>query len=207
MSDDRQQSGGSHIRLWVVPYDDAVNGLLLPMLRSQTRIVRMSAYFTSGFIGVTRSGWAQFAMNGGVMRLICGPEMPVEDMVALTRGKRRMPRSEFVRLVSSRGVKSRRVLAAAAAAGVLEARIVRPSGSRMFHAKTGAAAGSDGGPVVWTGSANDTKSGWTANYEHVMSYHGPLAAAAANAVWKRFGEVWKGALPGYVTSEPGEYME
>ena len=192
------------VQLWTIPYENAVEGLLLPILRTHTHVIRMVGYFTAGFIKITKDGWAPFARNGGTMRLVCSHDMADNDRRALIRAGR-MTRAEFARIAEHPKTSPRKLLSAAVASGVLEPKIVQPaSDGYLFHAKTGAAGGGAGGPVVWSGSANDTKSGWTTNYEQVISFHGPAAEPLAHQVKVRFDQVWNQVVPDYKVVRPSE---
>ena len=75
-----------------------------------------------------------------------------------------------------------------------------PKGQRsdyLMHAKTGAAVGAGTGPIVWVGSANGTWAGWSANYEQVLSLHGPAYGALATQMFTKFSRMWKGGAEGF----------
>ena len=57
--------------------------------------------------------------------------------------------------------------------------------------------GAGTGPIVWVGSANDTWAGWSANYEQVLSLHGPAYGALATQVFTEFSRMWKGDAEGF----------
>ncbi len=184
--------------------DDPARDLMVPILLTQTQVVRLTGYFTAGFLGATRAGWDTFAVRGGVMRVVTSERLARQDrdcLHAATPGS--MPRSRFA-AVCKTGVSNAELLRAAVSAGVLEIKTATPPRrrtDRLMHAKMGAAVGGDTGPVVWVGSANDTWVGWTQNFESVMSIHGEAAVPWARQVLAVFNDLWHDRVPGYSVAD------
>ena len=192
------------MRLWT-PADDPLRRLLLPVLSHQTHVVRMVGYFRSGWLTVTRPGWARFVGRGGRMLMLCSERLTPTDTAALRDIQPPPTGSADEAARQVRALKGPALLNYLTAVGALRIRLVEPSDGgrgRLFHAKTGASTGKLG-PVVWVGSPNDTRSGWSgSNYEHVLSVMGPGVRPLAEQVIEEFNRIWSGRLPGYTVKDP-----
>ena len=196
--------GASRMRLWT-PSDDPLRRLLIPVLSHQTHIVRMVGYFSSGWLTVTRPGWSRFVAAGGRMLVLCSERLHSSDTAALRNPSPVDAGSMLAAAEQVRRLKGPALLSYLIGLGTLRIRLVAPSDGgrgRLFHAKTGAATGQLG-PVVWVGSPNDTRAGWTgSNYEHVLSVAGPGVRPLAEQVIDEFDRIWTGRVPGYKVRDP-----
>ena len=192
------------MRLWT-PSHDPLRKLLIPVLSYQTRIVRMVGYFRSDWLTITRPGWSRFVAGGGRMLMLCSERLTPTDTAALRRNNPVTAGSRQEAAKQVRRLKGPPLLAHLTGLGALRIRLVAPSDGkrgRLFHAKTGASTGQLG-PMVWIGSPNDTRSGWSgSNYEHVMSIAGPGARPLAEQVIDEFDRVWTGRVTGYTVKDP-----
>ena len=146
-----------------------------------------------------------FALRGGRIRLICSPELTALDVetlqkahdAALTAALRR--EMEQV-LAHPMGRDPLEVLAALVGTGALEVRLaLADQGRGIFHSKVGIFSDDSGQAISFSGSVNESWSGWHPqgnheNFEVFTSWGSEGERVADHAGY--FGSLWENREPG-----------
>ncbi len=167
-------------------YDTSVEGsnpleeFLEPCLKEAISYDRMSGYFTSRFLARAAEGLADFLEGEGRMRLIMSSQLAPSDFTFLKKALSEgndfgeifdgvdLRASEMESLLERHHFEAMCWLMAR---GRLDLRIVIYQGEEtkshdpIFHPKVGIFADSNGDKVSFSGSINETVSGWLGNVE------------------------------------------
>jgi ERCC4-related helicase len=198
------------------PADDRLNGFYIPALSVSVRYDRAAGFFSSTALSVAAQGIAKLIQNGGRMRLLVGAELSEEDVEAIRRG------AELAERLSSRlldaftdpvdELQQRRLEALAwmVADGTLEIKVVLPKGPNghplpadqaadYYHPKEGIFNDAAGDQLAFSGSVNESRTGWQNNYEQFAVYKSWDASRPylMQAVY-RFERLWNGQEPDWV---------
>ncbi len=198
------------------PADDRLRSFYLPALERSVRYDRSAGFFSSSALAIAAAGIARLIQNGGRMRLLVGAQLDEEDVAAIARGH------ELRALVEERlqaalwdpeDVLLRQRLEALAwmvAAGTLELRVVLPKGpdglplpaSRAqdyYHTKEGIFTDAAGDQIAFSGSINESETGWLNNYEQFMVFPSWDATRPYLAqVRERFERLWEDREPDWI---------
>jgi len=155
--------------------DNLLTEFYIPVLSCAVRYDRVTAYFNSQGLAGAAAGLARFIEGGGAIRLMVSPNnWDARDIQAL-RGCYQIPEGLAARLaaalVPENEVQADRlaVLAWLVREGRLEAKIVVGPVVELYHQKFGILYDADGDGVAFTGSANETISGWERNAENLRT--------------------------------------
>lgn len=180
---------------------DLLRRFYVPVLQWAVRYDRVAGYFASSAFLSAAAGVARFASNQGNMRLLVGAQLTEADRNALL-GQASLDAVLSQRLTADvnfleDALKRRRweVIAWLVAQGRLQIRVGVPVGNdgvplpasdpaaeRYFHSKWGVLQDTAGDQIVFHGSINESRSGWTENYE-TFDVH-----ASWWASWKSHGQ-------------------
>ena len=192
---------------------DPLTGFYVPALSCAVGYDRVAGYFASSAFVTAAAGMARFVAGGGSMRLIAGAQLSADDVEAL-QGKvpleealaRRL--SEQFDLTADAVTEARlQVIAWLVRTGRLEIRVGVPcdaagnplpaddrDAAGYFHDKFGVLTDAAGDRIAFTGSVNETASGWQHNYESLCVY--PSWGAAwtdyGASLPAEFDELWEG---------------
>jgi len=198
------------------PSDDRLNSFYIPALQRCVKYDRSTGFFSSSSLAVAGAGVAGLVANGGTMRLLVGAQLSREDVDAIARGS------------SLEGVVTEKLLAALdqpvedllrrrleilawmVAHGTLQIKVVLPRDANglpipaelaqdYYHPKEGLFTDSEGNQVAFSGSINESMTGWQRNYEQFSVYFSwdtsrPYLAQVAH----RFNRVWEGREPDWI---------
>jgi len=165
--------------------DDIVNDFYIKVLNEATNYDRIAGFFSSSSFYVSARGIAQFVRNGGRMRLIVGAHMNAADISAIIEGKEKPDEvvsrmfGESLGTISEDFVKRHvQALAWMVAKGQLDIKVAIPvdrhgvpltfeeaNNAGLFHQKVGILSDAAGNVVSFSGSVNETASGWLDNIE------------------------------------------
>ena len=160
-------------------YGDLVELFYVPALRDARRYDRLSGYFTARAFALAARGIERLVRNGGRMRLIVGCTLDPEEIAAIQEGtdmrgkvERHLLRSPL-RPEDGDEADALELVAWMVANGHLDVRVAvgtdesgRPvASSALFHEKSGIVEDAEGDRIAWTGSLNETGSGWEDNWE------------------------------------------
>ena len=160
--------------------DDIVNDFYIPVLSESTKYCRISGYFTSNSLAIASRGISSFIKNGGKMRLICSAKLEKND-IAIIKAANDNPKkiieksmlNELQNLeegfvkdhVGALGwMLAKKKLEIKVAILLDDNKEVCPSYG-IFHQKIGILQDSQGNILSFSGSNNETSSGWMSNIE------------------------------------------
>lgn len=202
------------------PGDDRLHHFYIPALQASVRYDRMTGYFTSSALALAAAGVARLIANGGQMRLLVGAQLSPADVQAIRDGHelRQVVAASLNRSLPDPTALEdhllRDRLAALAwmvAAGSLEIQVVlprdadglplpAPESQEYFHPKVGIFTDTQGNQVAFSGSINESITGWRHNYEHFFVFRawteeGRLYVAEAVG---RFERLWTQREPDWI---------
>lgn len=168
-----------------VGYADSTESLLddfyVPLLERAVSYDRAAGYFSSSILVAIEAALGGFFARGGRIRMVCNPHLSPEDAEAissglldLTDGISRSIKRDFVdwdRQSESNAPSS--LLRRLISSGKVELKLaVKSSGYGIFHAKCGVFLDADNNEVAFSGSVNETLSGWDSygNHEDMMVF-------------------------------------
>lgn len=192
------------------PADDRLHDFYIPTLSCSIRYDRSAGFFSSTALAVAAAGIARLIQNGGKMRLLVGAALSEEDVWAIQRGHD-LSRQVAQRLLAALEdplellVKQRlEALAWMVAEGTLQVKVVLPLGPDgqplpssiahdYYHPKEGIFTDASGDRIAFSGSINESATGWQQNYEQFAVYRSwdasqPYLAQVAH----RFESLWGG---------------
>lgn len=152
-----------------------------PCLREAKTYERASGYFKSTVFSLISSEIAEFALNGGKMKIVCSPQLSEDDLATIIQSttdpatERCISRlaDEIEELIADETLKvPRTILATLLRFEVIEIRVAVPSqGNGIFHEKLGVLS-DERNTVTFKGSINETFSGWNqlGNFESIDVY-------------------------------------
>jgi len=200
--------------------DDPLHTFYIPALSASVRYDRMAGFFSSGALAVAAAGVAHLIANGGQMRLLVGAQLTPEDVEAIRQGHdlrdvvaarldEALPDPDDL---ADRLMRDRlSVLAWMVASGALEIRVVLRKGHDglplpadeardYFHPKVGIFTDAEGNQVAFSGSVNESETGWQYNYEQFLVFRSWTEEGrqyiAELVGW--FERLWSNEEPGWI---------
>lgn len=195
---------------------DVLGDFYLPVLSAAVSYDRLAGFFSSSALAVAARGVAGLIGNGGIMRLAASPKLTQGDVEALRTCD---TEEERLSLISSRADCSLdidvlteeiardhfRALAWMVAQGRLRMKLVLPGGDDqdprdgLYHQKVGILRDAENDLVSFSGSINETASGWLVNAEEFKVFrsweHSELRFL--NHDTQLFSRYWTDSAPGY----------
>lgn len=152
---------------------DILNDFYIPTLAHSSLYYRISGFFSSTSLAISARGLEEFIKNNGKMKLICSAILSKDDydkMKEVYSTPAELIEEKFLsemNNISNAFVKNNlAALGFMLANGNLEIKIAIPNDERgMFHSKIGIMADSMGDMISFSGSDNETASGWLYNIE------------------------------------------
>lgn len=203
-----------HLR---VAYDtdehDVVRDFYNPSLACAVSYDRLAGFFSSSALGAAARGIAGLVRNGGKMRLVASPKLSSEDVAAIEAGTRSA--SEVATEAALRSIEhlegllsedQTEALSWLVANNHLEVKLAvptNPSGmpvadaalvGAMFHQKVGIIRDAQGDRIAFSGSVNETLTGWTRNIEEFKVFRSwePGELPHLDADEAKFEKYWNG---------------
>ncbi len=212
------------------PAEDRLHEFYIPALERSVRFDRATGFFSSAALAIAAAGVARLIANGGRMRLLCGAQLSPEDVDAIRRGAEMedvVGQAMAGSLVDPADTSMRARLEALAwlvANERLDIQVVLPRGPdglpipgdiarEYYHPKEGVFEDAGGNRLAFSGSVNDSASGWQHNYETFSVYTSwPLEDGAdtintrpyLRLVEERFRRLWSGEEPDWIALEVPE---
>ncbi len=181
-----------------------------PCMDQSVQYDRAVGYFRSSIYLVSNQSIVNFAKRGGHIRLVCSPNMTKEDIDAITSGydlQKKM--GELLQkeieevLENSKESTVIELLATLIATNCLEIRIAFcPNSHGIFHDKVGLFTDELGNMISFTGSLNETLSGWdiSGNHESFDVFRSwDTEGSRVLLHHKYFDSIWDGSEPGIQT--------
>lgn len=200
-------------RLYALPrHGSALENFLVPALSEAIKYDRAAGYFNSRVFEEVARGISGLILNGGEMRLITSHKLTEADTNQADRtlrdpGWAKAVLREFEAALSAEesDLESKirkdyvRAMCWMLKEKKLQIRIVLPQlqkdrNSKLFHPKFGVITDASGDQIVFSGSTNETYSGWRKNMESISTY--PLWLAGFEPFSEFVGvfdELWNGA--------------
>lgn len=153
--------------------DNILTDFYIPILSNAIHYKRIAGYFSSSSFALAASGLAKFIENGGIMQLIVNIGLPEQDVEAIKRGLKspkeiidEMMINNLDSLESELIRNHVQALAWMVAKRKLDIKIaIVDENIGIFHQKTGILEDQEGNKVSFSGSDNESASGWAFNIE------------------------------------------
>ncbi|MBE6500210.1 MAG: DEAD/DEAH box helicase [Methanobrevibacter thaueri] len=153
--------------------DNLLDDFYIPVLSESTEYYRLSGFFNSSSLAVSACGLENFIKHGGKMKLISSVIFSEEDLTRINEAEEnplKIIEENFINdfnNISSEFVKDHlAALGWMIANGFLEIKVAYPKDlNSLFHPKVGILKDIDGNTVSFSGSDNETRSGWLNNIE------------------------------------------
>lgn len=158
-----------------------INSFLIPCLSLSKSYYRITGFFSSSSLAVASEGIAALIKNNGVMKIITSPRLSKADVDAIISGEKKEDEiisDKLAEEITSEFIEneSLEALGWMIANNRLEIRIVvlidsngnvMPLGEQdgMFHSKLGIFEDQAGNYISFTGSINESATGWSKNIE------------------------------------------
>lgn len=181
--------------------DNPLHDFYIPVLSVATSYKRITGSFSSGILAKAARGIAGLISNGGKMQLLAGVEVNERDFNAMKEAIDTP--DKFINDLIEKEVGDIAVflhddyveaLSWMLANGLLEIRIgVVPPGN-LSHMKVGIIQDAEGNQLSFSGSNNETPSGWEHNIEEFKVFRGWVEGEAAyfEGDVNKFSELWEG---------------
>lgn len=195
--------------------DDPVNEFYVPLLSEAVNYDRIAGFFTSASLAIAARGIAGLIRNNGTMRIIACPRLEEKD-AAVIKSVVEHP-DEFISkqlLIDIEHIEDDfqrdhlRALGWMLTNGYLEMKIalVKQKGTEtidynsLFHQKIGIMKDRDGNLLSFSGSINETASGWLTNIEEFKVFRSWELGQDSylDDDSKRFEEFWNDLRPNVI---------
>lgn len=160
--------------------DDLVGTFYIPALECAITYDRIAGFFSSSSLSIAAQGVAALIVNGGKMRLLASPRLSKEDVEIINKAT--ATSEEFfknkllnnVEVIGNEFEKDHlQALGWMVANKYLEIKLVLPidedgkiaEGNELFHQKIGVISDENGDYISFSGSLNESASGWIKNIE------------------------------------------
>lgn len=182
--------------------DDLINDFYIPVLSNSTEYYRMSGFFSSTSLAISAQGIGNFISNGGKMKLICSAALSEDDKSIIEEANENP--EKFIEKYALEDFKSLEegfvkdhveALGWMLANNLLEIKIAIPKNAEgIFHSKIGILKDDKGNIISFSGSDNETASGWLHNIEEFKVFCSWDAAEEkyVNSDLEDFNKYWEG---------------
>ena len=159
--------------------DDLLNDFYIPVLSNSIFYKRIAGFFSSSSLAVAAQGISQFIINGGTMQLVCSAKLE-EDDVDVIKKATNDPKKIIEKIIledlnelENEFTKDHvRALGWMIANNKLKIKIAIvidnngfPASHGILHPKIGILEDNEGNIISFSGSNNETASGWQSNIE------------------------------------------
>lgn len=189
--------------------DDLINDFYISVLENSKSYDRIAGFFSSSSLAIAARGIAGLIINEGKMRILTSPKLSPEDIEAITSSKNdyesyleRNLLAEISNIENEFEQNYCKALGWMLAKGLLEIKIVysiddnnRIQNMNLFHQKVGLLKDMDGNNISFSGSINESASGWLNNIEEFKVFREWLPGQKVyfDSDNKRFNELWEGS--------------
>ena len=195
---------------------DMIAGLYEPLLREAVRYDRTTYTFTAKGLIAAAAGTAGLVRNGGRIRLICDHTVRSDILQAIhdgqTQAETTLLQTHHMEdlLLTQPDDLSRDHLELATwlvANGIMEVKVAIRD-PNIFHAKSGIVEDAEGNRVAFSGSLNETLSGWTTNWESVRVFNDREGLLYLEPTEDEFQTLWNNRATGLnIISLPKLYRD
>lgn len=153
--------------------DDLLNDFYIPVLSEANEYYRLSGFFNSSSLAVSACGLENFIKNNGKMKLVTSVIFSEDDLNRINEAEEnpsKIIEENFIKdfnNISNEFVKDHlAALGWMIANDYLEIKVAYPKDFvSLFHPKVGILKDSDNNILSFSGSDNETRSGWLSNIE------------------------------------------
>lgn len=195
---------------------DLLNSLYEPLLAQAIRYDRTTYTFSANGLATAAAGTAGMVRNGGHIRLICDWSVEEPTLKAIEAGKtnpdeilrHRLSPEELLRTQGSNITQDHLELATWLVANdIMEVKVaIRPD--HIFHGKSGIVEDKHGNRIAFSGSLNETESGWSHNWESIDVFTEPDDRHRIDARENEFQALWSNQAKGlHVIELPDFYRQ
>lgn len=191
---------------------DPVAAFYRPCLLNSNLYKRAAGYFRSSIYTVIGSPLVEFVRRGGVVQLICSPQLSPDDIDRIADGYARREQliaertvEDIERLLSDEATaRHTRLLATLISVGALDLKLAtRADRKGLYHEKIGIFGDGLGHRVSFVGSANETWSAWhkDGNFESIevfCSWRDSIERERTAKHEQHFDALWSGNDPDVV---------
>ncbi len=195
--------------------DDPVNEFYVPLLIESVNYDRIAGFFTSASLAIAARGIAGMIRNNGTMRIIACPRLDDKDTVVIKNvveypeeyiSKQLL--NDLEHIEDDFQHDHLRALGWMLANGYLDMKIALVKSKEaetidyesLFHQKIGIMTDIDGNRLSFSGSINETASGWLTNIEEFKVFKSWESGQDSylDADTERFEEFWNGLRPNVI---------
>lgn len=182
-----------------------VAAFYIPALRCAVRYWRSSGYFQASALALAARGLESLVANAGTMRLLVGCTLQPPEIAAIQRGLslRQQVAEHLSAPLEPPDAAARdalELLAWLVQHDFLEIKVAVPCDSQrqplsnpaLFHAKTGLVEDAAGNRLAFSGSLNETASGWQRNWESFHVFTSWQTPEHVNEEEQQFADLWNG---------------
>lgn len=189
--------------------DNPIEDFFLPALKASQKYQRASGFFSAALMGVVPEAFTDFAERGGKIELICSPILSVQDAnVFESIAKERIfgELNNSINNLENDGLlkKPLDLMAALIRYGCLSVKFAIPhdAGSGIFHQKIGVFSDEAGNAVAFSGSNNESVSGWmelrnSESFSVFNSWRDDNDLERSQDIQKRIDRMWRNNYKGF----------
>ena len=164
---------------------------------------RAAGYFTSQSLQLLARGLDLFLLKDGKIRIVANPKLTDDDMKAIEKGHIAQEEVIEKRLLNEVQISKRtieddtlNVLSWLIYTGQLEIKIAFTKNNSIYHEKFGVFSDESGESISFSGSANETFSGLSQNFEKIDVYFGDKDRHRIENSINDFNELWNDSTAG-----------
>lgn len=198
--------------------DDPVNEFYVPVLAEAKNYDRIAGFFTSASLAIAARGIAGLIRNRGTMRIIASPRLEKKDAALMQNVVENPDRyvstqllKDIERIEDDFQQDHLRALGWMLGNGFLEIKLAlikqkdkdAADYDSLFHQKIGIMEDIEGNRLSFSGSINETASGWLTNIEEFKVFRSWEAGQDSylETDEKRFSEFWEELRPNVIIKE------
>lgn len=197
--------------------NDLLQDFYIPCLKAASFYDRAAGYFRSSIFVVTGLAFVDFVERGGLVRLICSPDLTDQDMDAIRQGE------DTTRVIDNKLIRELRHLAqhpdnavglqflsTLLSIGTLQIKIAyRPGSPGIFHDKIGVFRSQDSSAVAFMGSSNESQAAILSEWNHesfaaFTSWQSSADAERVTQMAEYFSELWTNGETGLTVAPLGD---
>ncbi|MCD6371868.1 MAG: DEAD/DEAH box helicase family protein [Candidatus Aenigmarchaeota archaeon] len=195
--------------------DDILNSFYIPVLSNAKQYLRLCGFFSSTSLALASKGISKLIENNGQMKIVTSPKLTKEDVNAILEGYKKMSEvieekmseeldkfeNEIIRdhvkalawMVAHKKLDIKVVILKNVENNILDYQTINKRG--IFHQKVGILKDHEGNMVSFSGSINETASGWLENIEEFKVFRswtkGELPYLLSDV--RKFKKYWLGS--------------
>jgi SNF2 family DNA or RNA helicase len=163
-------------RIFYSPADNPLENFYIPALSASVQYDRSAGFFNSSALAVAAAGVVRLIQNSGRMRLLVGAQLSEADVEAIRQGYDLQQKIQERLLEHFPDPQD-----ALMKEGTLEIKVVLPKDNDglpipshlaqdYYHPKSGIFTDAEGNQAAFSGSVNESETGWKHNYEQFAVY-------------------------------------